>query len=55
MRSIGPLALALALAGCPPSPGAPDGGAGANPPQLWLALNGSELMVKLQPVMPNPF
>jgi hypothetical protein len=30
-------------------------GAGPNPPQLWIASNGDELHVKLQPIMPNPF
>jgi hypothetical protein len=40
-------ALACAL-GC--SPAAP-----SNPPQLWIAANGSELLIKLQPIEPNPF
>jgi len=42
-------AAALALAGCPSPP------AGKNPPQVWEALNGSELMVKLSPIEPAPF
>ena len=41
--------LALLLAGCPSPPG------GNNPPQVWEALNGSELMIKLVPVEPPPF
>jgi hypothetical protein len=34
----------LALASCP-----------ADPTRLWLALNGSELQVRLVPVEPDPF
>jgi len=45
------LGAALLMVGC----GNPGGGAGLNPPQLWLASNGDELHVKLQPIMPNPF
>jgi hypothetical protein len=41
----------VALAGC----GNGGGATGANPPQLWIASNGDELHVKLQPIMPNPF
>jgi hypothetical protein len=43
------LASLLALAGCPSSDPGP------NPPKVWLALNGSELMVRLSPVEPDPF
>lgn len=28
---------------------------GPNPPRLWLALDGSEVEVKLSPVEPPPF
>jgi len=39
----------LLLAACPgPDPD-------TNPPRLYLALNGSETMVKLQPEEPPPF
>jgi hypothetical protein len=41
----------VGLGGC----GNGGGGAGLNPPQLWLASNGDELHVKLHPIMPNPF
>ena len=27
----------------------------ANPPQLWIALDGSELRIRLTPIEPNPF
>jgi hypothetical protein len=49
MNRIALAAAALALAGCPPQP------TGKNPPQVWEALNGSELMVKLTPIEPAPF
>jgi hypothetical protein len=39
----------MALAACP------SGDDGRNPPRVWLATNGSELRVKLQPIEPNPF
>jgi hypothetical protein len=39
----------LLVAGCPSGPSGP------NPPQVWEALNGSEAMIKLVPVEPNPF
>ncbi len=45
------LALMLfvaAAAGCGPS-------ATGNPPELWLALNGSEVSLRLAPVEPDPF
>lgn len=41
---------ALALAACP-SEEPPD----PNPSRLWLALDGSELQVRLVPVEPPPF
>jgi hypothetical protein len=41
------IVAALALAGC--------GHAVGNPPELFLAPNGDELHVKLQPIEPNPF
>jgi hypothetical protein len=37
-----------AVSGCGPN-------VTGNPPQLWLALNGSEVNVRLVPVEPNPF
>jgi hypothetical protein len=45
----------LALAACRNPGSSPDLGAGANPPQLWLALNGSEVRVQLVPSEPPPF
>jgi hypothetical protein len=42
--------LLFGLFGCGPGPSA-----SPNPPQLWLALNGSELKVRLVPIEPNPF
>jgi hypothetical protein len=42
------LPLWLLLAACAPS-------ASANPPQFWLTLNGSELMLRLTPVEPPEF
>jgi hypothetical protein len=46
------LALAAAgLAGCPGDDGPPNG----NPPRLWLALDGSEIQVRLVAVEPPPF
>ena len=42
------LLLLLTLAGC-------SGPANPNPPQLWLAPDGSELRVKLQPTEPPYF
>ncbi len=47
------LPIVVALAGCPNNPGPSDGG--LNPPQLWLAPNGSELFVRLVPVEPPEF
>ncbi|HZS39723.1 MAG TPA: hypothetical protein VFF06_22980 [Polyangia bacterium] len=47
------LALTLWLGACGPGAGAGD--AGANPPRLWLALNGAETLVQLVPVEPDPF
>jgi hypothetical protein len=49
MRTV-PLALAavFAVSGCP-------GGSDGNPPVLWLALDGSETMVRLIDVEPAPF
>lgn len=44
---LGALGAALALGGC--------GGGSKNPSQLWIAPNGDELHVRLQPIMPNPF
>jgi hypothetical protein len=42
--------LAIVLMGCPdPGPSGP------NPPQVWEALDGSELRIKLIPVEPPPF
>ena len=41
--------IALALAAC--SDDAPPG----NPAKLWLALDGSEVQVRLVPVEPPPF
>jgi hypothetical protein len=46
-RTLAAVAVA-ALAGC-------GGGHVANPAQLWIAPNGDELHVKLQPIEPNPF
>jgi hypothetical protein len=45
--------LAL-LSGCP-SPGGFDAGVNPNPPELWLAPNGSELALRLTPVKPVPY
>ncbi len=51
----------IALAGCGGGNGnRPDGGSGPDagpqgPPQLWLALNGDELHVKLQTIEPPPY
>lgn len=42
--------LAVAWAGC-----ADDAPAGPNPARLWLALDGSEVQVRLVPVEPPPF
>jgi hypothetical protein len=42
---------ALALAGCPGDDAPPS----PNPSRLWLALDGSELQVRLVPVQPPPF
>lgn len=39
--------LVIALAGCPSDPG--------NPETLWLALDGSELKVKLIDHEPRPY
>jgi hypothetical protein len=41
------LVAPLALAGCPQE--------NLNPPAFWLALDGSELRVRLVPVEPVPF
>ena len=43
-----PVCLLMVLAGCPSD----DGG---NAPKLWLALDGSELQVKLVESEPHPF
>jgi hypothetical protein len=40
---------AVLLAGCPGP------GSSANPSELWLAPNGSELLEQLSPVEPDPF
>jgi hypothetical protein len=48
MNKLSALVCFLALAGCGDS--APPG-----PPKLWLALNGDELHVKLQPIEPHPY
>lgn len=45
---MGLIGAAGAVAGCGPS-------VTQNPPQLWLALNGSEVNVRLVPVEPDPF
>lgn len=42
--------FALAWAAC-----ADDAPAGPNPARLWLALDGSEVQVRLVPVEPPPF
>lgn len=42
---------ALGVAGCPGDDGPPN----ANPPRLWLALDGSEIQVRLVTVEPPPF
>jgi hypothetical protein len=42
------VAALLLLAGCGPS-------GPRNPPKLFIALNGSESMLKLVPVEPDPF
>jgi hypothetical protein len=50
------LPLVVLLAACPGNPDTPDMAAsGQNPPQVWLALNGSELKVHLVPQEPPPF
>jgi hypothetical protein len=41
------------LAGCPSGPEPAD--LGLNPPELWLAPNGSELALQLVPVQPVPY
>ena len=45
-------ALIAALAGLA---GCPESSSDVNPPRFWLALNGSERMVRLVPVEPDPF
>lgn len=47
--------LLLVAAGCPGPNPLPDAGAHLNPPELWLAPNGSELQVRLSPVKPIPY
>jgi len=47
-RPLVALLFAAALAACGPS-------GPRNPPQLYITLNGSESMIKLVPVEPNPF
>lgn len=47
MKALSPLVLAALLAGCPSDPG--------NPETLWLALDGSELQVKLIDHEPIPY
>ena len=47
MRAIVLAAAALVLAACPSDPG--------NPETLWLALDGSELRVKLVDAEPRPY
>jgi hypothetical protein len=52
-RLLAPLAAAFAsLVSGACSDDAPPNG---NPPKLWLALDGSEVQVKLAPVEPPPF
>lgn len=45
--AVAALVVAALAAGC--------GGSPHNPAQLWIAPNGDELHVKLQPIEPNPF
>lgn len=47
MKTLPPIVLATLLAGCPSDPG--------NPETLWLALDGSELEVKLIDHEPIPY
>jgi hypothetical protein len=46
------IAMAPWLAACPGDDAPPPP---ANPPRLWLALQGGETMVQLQPEEPDPF
>jgi hypothetical protein len=47
VKALAPVILAALLAGCPSDPG--------NPETLWLALDGSELKVKLIDHEPTPY
>ena len=49
---LGLATLALLSTGCP---GGDDDPGGANPDKLWLALDGSEVQVKLVGIEPHPF
>lgn len=49
MKSIVPALALLSLTACSGDDGRP------NPPTLWLALDGSELQVRLVAVEPPPF
>jgi hypothetical protein len=51
MKQLFAFAVLLASAGCPSDDPPPE----ENPPQLWLALNGSERAVRLVPYQPEPF
>jgi hypothetical protein len=51
MNRIFALAAIATLAACPGD----DTTDGPNPPRLWLALDGSEVQVKLSPVEPPVF
>jgi hypothetical protein len=48
MSRIASLLVVAAALSCGPS-------GPRNPPKLFIALNGSESMIKLVPVEPNPF
>jgi hypothetical protein len=50
-----PLAAAAVLAGVVAAGCGGDPDPGANPPRLWLALNGSEVDVRLATTEPPPY
>jgi hypothetical protein len=51
LRALAAISALGVQAGCPGDDGPPNG----NPPRLWLALDGSEIQVRLVTVEPPPF
>jgi hypothetical protein len=49
------LSLSLGLVGLVAAAGCSDDAPAGNPATLWLALDGSEVQVRLVPVEPPPF